>query len=470
MHSRRDQVQAQAYLNGRMVAAVLTADPDAPQSPTRRTTVGLLSGVAVMALIIAGFAVYAWLSPGGAKRLNTPQALLVEKETGARYVLVEGRLRPVLNDASARLLLGEGMKVTMVSRKSSGNLPHGSPLGVIGAPDPLPERSRLTGADWWACADTAPGVDGRLKPSATLVVAAADPASFLTDQQAVLVRAPDGPRHLLWQGRRLKITQDWVVRALGFDSQPPVPVSAAWLGTVPQGPDLTGPDVPRRGQKSAVRVGGTAATVGQIFVVDQPGLGRTRYVALAEGLAALSDVDTALLLADPATKVAYPGQSPYELSLTLSDRAAAASAVMPQPAGRPVTSPARLVWSEPQMLCLAAATGPDGPQPRLLVRNPRATASAPASGPGIRADDRVAHRVAVPSGAGVVVRPLVASGTAGLATYVVTDTGVKYPVPTAQDLAALGYGQVVATPVPPALLDLLPTGPELSVDAAVRGK
>jgi hypothetical protein len=86
-----------------------------------------------------------------------------------------------------------------------------------------------------------------------------------------------------------------------------------------------------------------------------------------------------------------------------------------------------------------------------------------AAGGGTRADT-----VFVPAGRAAVVRerptPQAALGT----VFLLTDQGVRYPVPDGDALRALGYGTVRPTPVPPTVLALFPVGPALDPAAARR--
>ncbi|CAM5438510.1 Type VII secretion protein EccB OS=Streptomyces fumanus OX=67302 GN=GCM10018772_70910 PE=4 SV=1 [Streptomyces fumanus] len=69
------------------------------------------------------------------------------------------------------------------------------------------------------------------------------------------------------------------------------------------------------------------------------------------------------------------------------------------------------------------------------------------------------------------MRALGAGGTAmGDTVYLVTDTGMKYRVPTAGALEALGFASSDVTVMPSALLSSLPTGPDLSPAAAALGR
>ncbi|MEU5249895.1 type VII secretion protein EccB, partial [Streptomyces asoensis] len=65
MQSKRDQVQAHAFVMGRLTSGMLLADPDAPESPLARTTRGAGIGVVITVLICAGAVVFGLISPGG---------------------------------------------------------------------------------------------------------------------------------------------------------------------------------------------------------------------------------------------------------------------------------------------------------------------------------------------------------------------------------------------------------------------
>jgi hypothetical protein len=66
----------------------------------------------------------------------------------------------------------------------------------------------------------------------------------------------------------------------------------------------------------------------------------------------------------------------------------------------------------------------------------------------------------------VLVREQTGLTTATGATYLVTDTGRKYPVPTQTAIASLGYGSLTPTDVAEPLLALLPDGPALDPNKA----
>ncbi|MEU3607797.1 type VII secretion protein EccB [Streptomyces sp. NPDC035033] len=72
-------------------------------------------------------------------------------------------------------------------------------------------------------------------------------------------------------------------------------------------------------------------------------------------------------------------------------------------------------------------------------------------------------------GRGVLAQALSSAGTPlGDARYLVTDTGVRYAVPSDAALSSLGYSTADVRGVPAALLLMLPAGPDLDPAAAAN--
>ncbi|MEU3560566.1 type VII secretion protein EccB, partial [Kitasatospora sp. NPDC006786] len=84
----------------------------------------------------------------------------------------------------------------------------------------------------------------------------------------------------------------------------------------------------------------------------------------------------------------------------------------------------------------------------------------------------VADRIAVRPGRGALVRALSGAGAGGT-EYLVTEAGVRYPLPSAAVVKQLGYGGATPVAVPAAVVALLPAGPSLDpaalADAAASG-
>jgi type VII secretion protein EccB len=460
MQSRRDQVQAHTYIVGRLVSALVRADPDAAETPSRRNTVGWISGLLLAAIIVAGFAIFGLIVPGGGRGWTKPGALLLEKETGNRYVYLSGYLRPVLNTASARLLLGGAPQLLKVARSSLSGVPHGQPIGIVGAPDALPGANKMAGA-WQVCSATSPDQTGADRPLVTLEIGPAWAAAPLEEPEAFLVRAEDGGTYLVLHDTRLRLGAAWLADVLGFTGRAAAPVDAAWLNAVPAGPDIVPLAVADRGQAGPV-LDGQPTVAGQVVVVRNLGTGDAFYLVRHDGLAPLRATEAAILLGDPGTAAAYGGQPVRPVAVTPAAVSRAGKLPGPLLASLP-PSPPTAVQLGSRVPCVRYDMRVVPPRPQVLLAGSVPPAVPVEDGPGVTRDARVAHRIAVVPGGGALVRPLVAAGVAGSAVYLVNDAGVKFPIGSEKAVTALGYTVAAARLVPPALLGLLPTGPPLNV-------
>jgi type VII secretion protein EccB len=473
MQTRRDRLQAYRFGTRRSVASLLVGDPDAPEAPLRRVSGAVLAGVLVGAVVVAAAGVWGALNPGGSKGWRDGQSLIVEKETNTRYVYAGGVLHPVLNFASARLVMGQAsLKVARVARASLAGTPRGLPVGIPGAPDALPDARSLITSPWAVCAEPARTPAGAAVPY-TRVYLGTQPAGLVAvpGDRGMLAAGKDGVPYLLWRGRRLRTGGAAVLAALGWSASQVLPVGAAWLDAVPAGPDLLPPPVPGRGG-GAPAVAGTPARVGQVFQVSNVDTNSQYYVLLGDGVSPISPLQAALLLGDPGTRQAYPSGSAVAVQISAS-----AAATAPQSAtgaSAPAEYPSQVprlvdVVSGATILC-AVDTAPNAPDPSVTllggVTQPAnadaATLADPVGGAPI------ADSVQVPPTRGALVRALPAPGLDAGTLYLVTDLGYKYPLASAQVLSALGYSGVTPVPVSVGVVRALPSGPAL--DPAVAAK
>ncbi|MET9506716.1 type VII secretion protein EccB [Streptomyces sp. NPDC006622] len=480
MRNKRDQVQAHMFVMGRLTSAMLRAEPDDPESPTGRTNRGALIGVIIAILVCAGAFVLGLLRPGGNDSWRVPGAFVVDKGTGASYLYLDGRLRPVRNYASARLIAGEDMKTVSVGSASLRHAPHGAPVGLPGAPDALPDPVDLDTGPWRVCA-TVLTAKNTTAPATTLAVGAGpaadiDGARGLSAGQGTLVTGPDHAVWLLWQGTRLRLDRDTgALDALGYGAMTPRPVSAVFLDALPQGPDLAPPDIPGRGT-AGPRLDGHATEVGQVFRVDVPGSDSQYHLLTEYGLTPLTATRTALVLADPRTRTtAYDGRTPQAVQLgaeALTGHQAKSSGPLGDDGELPAAPPKILDAAADQAVC--AETESSGAAVRTAVSLLPGTAlGRPVQPPGREAEPAclTVDAVTVRPGAGALVRAVgVGGGALGDTTFLVTDTGVKYRLASAEAAAALGYGTGDTRRLPAHLLTMLPTGPDLDRAAAATGQ
>lgn len=471
MQSRRDQVQAHLFVMGRVTSGMLRADPDAPESPQGRTNRSAVAGIVIAVLLCAAAFVWGLISPGKSGTWRDPQSLIIDQDTGASYLYVGGRLRPVRNYASARLIGGTRMTTRRVRTKSLADAPHGQPIGIAGAPDALPPAAGLSYGPWAVCSGAA--IAGSTAPYTTLAVGTSDTENTpLTAGQGMLVSAPDSTVYLVWQGSRLRLDpKAGVLSSLGYAGRSPAPVSAAFLNALPAGPDLAAPAVPGMGAAGPT-LDGHVTRVGQVFRVGVIGQDPHYYQLRGDGLAQVSVTAADLILGDPAVRHQAYGDRPATADTlppdVLNDHLAPADAASSSTAALPETPP-RLVDAQAGWdACVRVAPSTAGPRVSVVMAD-RNTLGTVAQAATVSACVPV-DRITVPPGGGAIVRVLAADGGAvGGTVYLVTDTGTKYRVPYSGDLAALGYsaGEAVALPSP--LLAMLPSGPDLSASAAATG-
>lgn len=461
MSSRRDQVQAHTYVVGRLASALVHGEPDAPESPMRRTGLGSFAGLLIGSLILAGFVVWGLLSPVAKASSLKPGELVMVQGTGARYLYAAGALRPVLNWSSALMLLGGTTTMTTVPPKMLTGIPQGPPLGVVGAPETLPSASAVNKGSWLACSQASGGA-----VVTSLSIGFVYPKRSVPPGRVVIVSA-SGSSYLLWRGERLRIDARWIPAALGLVRAPMIAVSSAWLNAVPAGPDLRPLTVPRLGGPGPV-IDGSRVTVGQVLVVRNVASPPAYYLVEAGGVASITATQAALLLGDPATVLAYHRvitTAPVKVSQAAIGRLPVLRQDLADGAGAPPSPPADFSAAG-EMPCVDyPAAG--GSVPTLAFAVPPPGAPPALGAPGVRPSPAGAGLISVAPGAGALVQAQGAPGVAGSSYFLVTSEGVKFPL-AAADIKALGYRATSAAALPAALIGLLPTGPALDLPS-LRG-
>jgi type VII secretion protein EccB len=309
-------------------------------------------------------------------------------------------------------------------------------LGIAGAPDSLPDKGSLLTDPWSICSST---VDSR----STVYIGRTGAGGRI---DGGILASSGGGEYLLWHDHRYRLGS--LARgALGWSSAPVTAVATALVNSLPAGPDLVAPAVPGRGRASRL----AGARVGQVYVTTIQGGTRQYAVAVDTGLAAITELQADLLLGDPGT-VAVQGQAdarplaPGQFDAALTGQLGPAGTV-----AVPATPPALV--RPGGALCASSAGGltVDASPDRAAV-----AVSDAGDPPGTRAD-----QVAVAAGHGAVVSAVPAPGANGGALSLVTDLGIRYPLPGVDVLTALGYAGVSPVPVPATFVALLPAGPAL---------
>ncbi|GAB3240206.1 type VII secretion protein EccB [Kineosporia babensis] len=447
MQSRRDQVEAQSYMHQRLVGALVAAEPDGLENPTRRDLRGIMASIMVALLALGIVALYAVFSARGSTAWQQAGTLIVNKEDGSRYLLRDGMLRPVENLASARLVVGGSVTTASVKAKTLEGVPRGEPIGVPGAPDSLPTLAGLSTGVWRVCVTT-PVTNYPTSPTVSMVTDIGEEPAVdrFQAEEGLLVTAPDRSVYLLWQGQSLELAEPWVADVLGWGAISPLTVPADWLDLIPAGPALAPAEV-AKGKVKGPTIDGQPTRIGDFFST-----GSTYYVLTKMGLSALTQ--TQYLLDSAAS-----GRP----TSTISAAALAAAQKGPSSTddGIPAVPPTVAAPSVGSAPCIEYP-GEFNADRADLVRAPLPSGAHVGNGSGQETITDPTQAVRVAPGTGRLVGISLAEDGSNPSYLLVNDSGTAYPLAGEDAIKALGYSAEQAVPVPPAYLRLLREGTLLS--------
>ncbi|WP_018653688.1 type VII secretion protein EccB [Actinomadura flavalba] len=471
MQTKRDLLQAHRLMTHRASQALILGEPDYPEQPLRRLNVGTFAGIMIGVLVAAVFGIVGLIMGGGTRGLTDGGMLLIEKETGTRYVWCASKtakdgkaLCPVANYASAKLAAGAysgsgggEVKQKSVSAKSLAKFPRGGLIGIPGAPDTVPDRKRLVGGPWSVCVRQVES-GGVGKPAVALVGGRDVGGRPLDAATGVVVNAGSGGDWLIWNNQRMRMSDAGMTV---LQASAPAQVSPAFINALPAGPDFAPPAIPGRG-RPMTGASGLRGTVGQVYLVKSgTGGGDQRYVLLQDGVAPVSAVQAALI--QSAGDYRLKRDAPLEASVVTGNpsRQKLVNDRLPQDQIKAQRFDAR----EP--LCVVhPEAGQAGAQARLTVGGGK-DLPPPAQTPGSNGID-----IVLPPGGAVLAGVLPAGGSvAAINSYTfVADNGRRYPLKSAETAQSLGYAISAerndSVPMPANLLNLIPQGPVLDPERA----
>lgn len=463
MPSRKDQLQSHQFLLQRVVSAVVMRETDPAQAPLRRGVGAVFLGVMIAVIVAAAFGIYGLLTKVGSGKWEVDHAVVVEKETGATFVYTAGnpaKLTPTLNYTSALLLSGQTPPtVFRVTRTALAAVPRDVPRGVPGAPNSLPDAKRVTATPWTLCAVPSHDQAGGLITITQLAVGRAPLGGQALGEQAVLVRdSVTGEVAVVWHSHRYHIASpDTVLQSLFGPLHVPVSVGTAWLNGLPVGADIGPIQIPGRGSPAPTvpnrRIGD--------LIFDQVGTGDQQfYVVLRDGISPVTVLQKDILVGESSVK-------PTEISpADVNQAVKSAQPLLPAPGDTaPPSQVPQLASTTSQNTGVCAESTDARSAPQVMVN---ATAPGPGTDTGSQSprDASLADVVAVPAGHIAVVEAMASPTATAGAISLVTDLGVRFPVPSVQVLNTLGYQASSAVAMPATLVNRIPVGPTLSPDAA----
>lgn len=470
MASKRDQLHAYQFLVQRTVSALVTRETDPEQPPFRRPTNAVFGGIALAVIALAAVGVYGIIVPGGNDSWRDGKSVVVEKETGTRYVYLDRRLHPVENYTSALLAINNNAKTVTVSRNSLMGVPRGPRIGIADAPDSLPGSGELMRDGWTLCSQPTPDETGAVVARSVLMVAQTPTSGNRLRNRAAVVTVPETDEtFLVHNGYRHPLNrEDLTTLSVALGPTPALRVSPAVVEALPAGRPLEPIEVPRAGGPSTAIDGRTDLRVGQLYVTTTS-RGRQHYLVEAKRLRPITELQFDIQRAYPPTAAAYPDSEPEGLELSLVDAGSARQAtIAPPKAGDPPSErPEFASGAADATVCLtfspdsevpAVTLEPAMPEIDSLTATPRRTESGVA----------LADRVNVPAGRAVVVESMPSGDAPAGTLMVVTDQGISYPLAEPKVLDVLGYGGVRPVRMPAGLVARIPLGSGLSHDAALR--
>ena len=439
MSTKRDLVEAHNFNRRRLITAFVSGAPGGREVEPMRPGRTLVGGLVLAALVVAGAAVSGFIvqAPPDDWRES---GLVIGKDSGSRFLAYDGRLFPVINTTSARLLLPpDEFEVTFVPDEMIAEQRPGATIGIPGAPDVLPEPGRLVQSGWTACSNVQGGTKVALSRRAPAVP---DPGSALVVRSAGKTYVVSGQaRYPVPDSSRVA-----TLRALGLDGEPPRPVPGVWLDLLPLGSPLQPFRVEGTGAAAPVGSAGSAS-IGSVVNVD----GR-HYVLTQDGLALLSDFAYALYTS------AGPGAQLPPVDVETGQVGGVPPVREdPYPDDWPRSS---VTPSDSEASCVLLTTHEDD-VPTVRLASPVTEAAVPPSTGAVRS-------VEVDSGAGAVFRATSGGVLDRGTVYLVDSTGTRYAVgrPVSVYLAKLGYGADSPVAVPLPWADLFGDGPLLAARPA----
>ncbi|MFF2552597.1 type VII secretion protein EccB [Nocardia sp. NPDC058058] len=464
----RWQVSGYRFLVRRMEHALVRRDVRMLHDPMRSQSRAFSVGLILACVALAGCGVLALLRPQDKIGSNK---ILIGKDTGAVYVVIDNVVHPALNLASARLAAGEAAKPATVKESELSKKPRGQLLGIPGAPATLNFEAKSNGRGWTVC-DVLANDGSR---TLTTAVLAGDPAlgekaSALESGRALLVQGRDHT-YLIYDNHRAQLDMNdrAVVDALDIRGHTPRPISEGLLNAIPEVLPIAPPQIANAGAAPNYSIGDH-----RIGDVVQVRTDSRNYVVLADGLQPVSPLTADIV------RNAYRSTATDDHIVQADRTGAPVSSALPV-ADYPDRAPGIVDGKDQPVDCLAwqpvrAADKSDGSKHADLTvltghavpipDRARLVPLAQADGNGPEVDSFY-----LKPGAGAYVQ------TTGLepdsqrrdSLFFVSDYGVRYGIKNLEAAKALGMDPeaVRPEPAPWPIVGLLASGPTLSREAAM---
>jgi type VII secretion protein EccB len=444
MANKKDLTEAQSYSRARLVTAFNSGLPDGKELVPKKGLLPVAIGVGLTAIAVLVSVFYGILNPGLPADWSNNK-LIVAKGTASRFVSVNGTLHPVINTTSARLLIpAADYEVIIVNDAELEGIPVGGSIGIVGAPDILPNRSRLVSKHMASCLDDGDGTPGG---SIRNIITNDPVVSAASERQATVVTAAshtyviaNGTSHQLPDD---ELTRASILRLLGLGQATALQAPEQWLDVFATGSPIAPVEVDDAG--SAIDVEGESYTVGSLVTLD--GDDDTQYVVMGDAtLAPLTGLTLDMYKLGKSDEVTRP--QPLSVQ-AMSGFGGTDATFIPRD------------WPTAKLTALDSGT-------TVCASTANKTATSLAT---MRDDSALTHATShttISNGSGALFRAVSGSdGTQGM-LYVVDGSGIAYAVAddTTDILARLGYQDSDISTVPRAWANVFTMGVTLSSNEA----
>jgi type VII secretion protein EccB len=502
----KSQVQAYRFVLRRMQSALVRKDAVMLHDPMRTHTRAVAVGVIVSCLGLVGFIVFGLIN----KSPSAPTSgIVISKQSGAVYVARENprQLVPALNLASARLMLmqdsssaagGSGSvsqdagqpppESTVVDDSALQGVSRGRLAGIPGAPLLLPEKSeQRISANWAVCdqLDVQSNLpDAASKASVETSVFAGVPGlkgmHALGPKDAVLAEAPDRTDYLIYPAppgsaksgasavrARVNLNDSTITSNFNLREAKPRRMTAAELNAIPEVRPLAVPDVDGKGSKPGYDVA-YSRTIGTVVKGEVAGEQPHFYLVLKDGLQEVSPAVAQLFqTANGSNQQGIP-------TMTAGQEANAPRTKNPLPVTDfPAERPNPVSASDSPASCLSWSLRDNDEHTELLLGSqvPAPQNMQPVQLNQVGAGGELVKWFFLPPGHAAVVHSATSKENFGSGPlFLVSDTGIRYGIPDVRTATALGVNSNGGAfdAAPEAILRLLPAGPSLNHNDALR--
>ncbi|MEU1985232.1 type VII secretion protein EccB [Nocardia sp. NPDC019395] len=460
----RWQISGYNFLVRRMEHALVRRDVRMLHDPMRSQVRAYVVGLVLAIVVLAGCGVLALLRPQDKVGDNK---ILIGKESGSVYVVLNDVVHPALNLASARLAAGDAPKAAIVKESEVGKKPRGPLIGIPGAPSAIHYDSEGTGRPWTVC-DVLKN-DGSQDRTTSVLAGGLElgvKASAVAPGKALLVQ---GEKHtyLVYDNKRARVDMSDrpVTDALGITGATPRPVSEGLINAIPEVLPIIAPPIADPGGVPDYEIGDH-----RIGEVVQVGTSQEFYAVLADGLQPISPLTADIVRnANPQTS------SDYTIDQAQRSRVNMSSALQVQT--YPVAAPSVLEAMDQPVSCLSwkpipAAGENTGTRAELQVitgvslpmpDKAKLVPLAQADGSGQNVDSTY---IAPGTGAYVQTTGIEPDSRRKDSVFYIADTGVRFGIKNGDAVKALGMPEK-AEPAPWPIVGLLASGPTLGREEAM---